>query len=349
MSLNRLTRLVTSRVAPAIRRFVKLVAFVALSRIASAAVTAGKPGHARVSRSRKARTKSMSPFANSSSSSFIASCACTNAYSKLFRAICRKSSLLRPQDAAASAYSRDKVVSNTPGSSVAIVNGWPARCTFARWCRAAADAADIFTSPLLFPTPSASETPPVPSLVGVSLTSRVSFSTESVTTLLVMHSSIGIFEARSCAHSASSRVVATQCPNRSGLNRSIAASSPRLTTSPQCSVTGRPFFRASFSAGSSFAKEPTDGSPERSTPTTPQSVSRRYAASRTVRFASATLSLRSTERIRRATNATSFSDSSSENDVVSREEDWRPFPLSRRNKRRATCAPSAIPRNAASQ
>ena len=345
MSLNRLTRLVTSLVAPAIRRFVALLALVALSRIASAAVTAGKPGHARVSRSRKARTFSMSPFANSSSSSFIDSCACTNAYSKLFRAIRRKSSLRRPQDAAASAYSRDKVVSNTPGSSVAIVNGWPALCTFARWCRAAADAADIFTT-FLFPDPSASETPPVASLAGVS-SARVSFSTESVTTLLVMHSSIGIFEARSRAHSASSRVVATQCPNRSGLNRSIAASSPRVTTSPQCSVTGRPFARASFSAGSSFTKEPTDGSPERSTPTTPQSVSRRYAASRTVRFASATLSLRSTERIRRATNATS-EEWSSEDDVVSREEDF-PNPLSRSNSRRATCAPSAIPRNAASQ
>ena len=200
-----------------IRRFVALARLVALSRIASAAVTAGKPGHARVPASSAARTLATSPAARSASSSCIASCACTNAYSNASRAMRRRSSLRSPQDAAASAYSRDRLVSNTPGSSVARTNGWPAPCTLVRWCRAAADAADVLAD----------------FFVGV-LSTPPSASTESVTTLLVMHSSTGIFEARSCAHRVSSRVVKTQCPSRSGLNRSIAASSPRaFAASPQ--------------------------------------------------------------------------------------------------------------------
>ena len=63
----------------------------------------------------------------------------------MFWARGRKASRRKPQDAAASAYSRDRLVSNTPGSSVAMANGWRAPCTFVKWCRAAADAADIFT------------------------------------------------------------------------------------------------------------------------------------------------------------------------------------------------------------
>ena len=146
-----------------------------------------------------------------------------NAKEKLSTATLRKSSERNPQADAANAYSRLKLVLNTPGSSVLIVYGWPCLCTCDKWWRAASDAEDIsffgmFESPSLSSPPSSSTTP---------------FSTDPVITLLVIHSSIGIFKVCSLDHNAASLTVLTQCPNRSGLNFNIEISSFFVETSPQ--------------------------------------------------------------------------------------------------------------------
>ena len=63
---------------------------------------------------------------------------------------------------------------------MARTNGWPAPCTLVRWCRAAADAADVFAD--FF----------AEYLLDASL--RVDGVRDE--RVLVMHSSTGIFEAR---------------------------------------------------------------------------------------------------------------------------------------------------------
>mmetsp|Transcript_3719 Transcript_3719/g.13763 ORF Transcript_3719/g.13763 Transcript_3719/m.13763 type:complete len:251 (+) Transcript_3719:1119-1871(+) len=249
-----------------------------------------------------------------------------NANANAFTETLRKSSLRKPHAPAASAYSRESDVAKTPGSSVEIVNGWLALCTRPRWCFCA--AAVVVEEALSF--------------FGVPASSSVSFPCSFETTpssilpviaLLVIQSSIGIFSAFSLDHSASSRTVQTQCPKRSGLKRNMCNSSCLLQTSPQCRVMGRPFLRASRNAGSNVVDHrPTVGFPETSTPTTPQSVSRRYAARRTVRFASTSVSFRSMDRINRATTTTSCC--------------FRPRSVS---SSFATCTPIAMPTKTAPQ
>eukprot|EP00982_Pelagococcus_subviridis_P004820 29351-Pelagococcus_subviridis.AAC.2 len=246
-------------------RIARAVAFHARRRLP------GKPSHAFAPSATRLRSRGSVPLTASAPPEM-------NACSNADAARLLKSSSDNPRDAATRAYSRDSDVEKIPGSSVHSAIGCLARRSFLRWCRDATRA----TSTQPFPPP----------LLPASLPPTI----ESVITLLVTHTSTHANVRFRPANSAGSRTVFTQCPKRSGLNRSIDASSPGVTTSPQCSVTGNPNARASTIDPSNRAHVPSVGSPLRSIPTTPRSASRSRAASFTVRVASAAVSRRSTLR-----------------------------------------------------
>ena len=179
----------------------------------------GKPRQFATSRNTRRLTR-MAVDANGSSCASVMNACRTEAVTSSLT-----SSSLRSNATAHRAYSRESVVSKTPGSSVHTIEGWPTACTCPTWCLRAR-----LTHP--------------PSQFS-------SYGTLSVTTLLETQISMGISDRRSAEPRSGSRDVYTQCPKRSGANAIIAASSapvPRI--SPQCSVTGSFRCRARRSAGS---------------------------------------------------------------------------------------------------